>query len=495
MNAPERQTLWGGRFEKSLDARALRYTTSLPVDKRLFELDVLASIAHARMLGYRAIIPGEDADAIVHGLADLLDNPPDLETDAFEDVHSLVETELARRIGESAGRLHTARSRNDQIATDIRMYCRAALVDGVMRLLDLQAALLDTAEHHAETLISGYTHTQRAQPVTLGHHMLAYSEMLERDISRLMDAYPRADVLPLGSGALAGAPYPLDRGFVATLLGFGSVSRNSLDAVSDRDFLLEHLAALSVIAMHLSRLAEELVLWSTAEFGFVQLDEAFTTGSSIMPQKRNPDVAELLRGKTGRVYASLFGLLVTLKGLPLSYNRDLQEDKQPYFEAVEVLHDGLALAAAMMSSATWRTDRLGASASDGLIGATDLADHLTRRGLPFRQAHEVVGHIVRAAESSGRRLADFSLADLQTFCSLFDATAVGLEPTQMVAARDLEGGPAPTQVRRQLAEARTRHATSRAWAEQTAARLPTLATVMQAPPPPPLPGQGEGAGG
>jgi argininosuccinate lyase len=470
-------TLWGGRFEKTLDARALRYTTSLPVDKRLFEPDVLGSIAHARMLGRQAIIPAADADAIVQGLADLLRNPPSFDTQAFEDVHSLVEAELGRRIGQPAGRLHSARSRNDQVATDIRLFCRAALVDGVMLLLNLHAALLDSAEQHAETLISGYTHMQRAQPITLGHHLLAYAEMLERDAGRLEDAYPRADVLPLGSGALAGAPYPLDRDYTARLLGFGAVSRNSLDAVSDRDFLLEHLAALSTVAMHLSRLAEELVLWSTAEFGFLELDEAFTTGSSIMPQKRNPDVAELLRGKTSRAYASLLDLLVALKGLPLSYNRDLQEDKAPYFEAVDVVHDGLALAAAMIAGASWRTDRMAASASDPLIGATDLADHLTRRGMPFREAHETVGRVVRAAESSGRGLADLSVVELQTFSPLFDSTAVGLQPAQMVAARDLEGGPAPRQVRRQIVAARTRAADLHDWAESTAARLPTFDRV------------------
>jgi argininosuccinate lyase len=292
--------LWGGRFSKPLDERALAYTTSLPVDKRLFEWDVLGSIAHARMLGRQGIIPEADAAALVAGLSGLLQQPPPLDG-AYEDVHSVVEAELAARVGEAAGRLHTARSRNDQVATDTRLFVRSALIEGSAAVVELQSALVGVADALGAAIMPGYTHLQRAQPVTLGHHLLAYWEMLERDAGRLRDAYPRVDVLPLGSGALAGSPYPLDREYVARLLGFSSVSRNSLDAVADRDFLVEHLAALATLAMHLSRLAEELVLWSSAEFGFVALDESYTTGSSIMPQKRNPDVAELLRGKTGRV--------------------------------------------------------------------------------------------------------------------------------------------------------------------------------------------------
>jgi argininosuccinate lyase len=468
--------LWGGRFEKSLDERALRYTTSLPVDRRLFEWDVLGSIAHARMLGRQGIIPPSDATVLVDGLAGLFREPPPL-AGGYEDVHSLVEATLAARIGEPAGRLHTARSRNDQIATDIRLFDRAALVEGVAGIVALQSALVDAADRHGQAIMPGYTHLQRAQPVVLGHHLLAYWEMLERDAGRLRDAFSRADVLPLGAGALAGSPYPLDRSYVARLLGFSSVSRNSLDTVGDRDFLVEHLAALATIAMHLSRLAEELVLWSSTEFGFVALDESFTTGSSIMPQKRNPDVAELLRGKTGRVYGALTALLVMLKGLPLSYNRDLQEDKAPYFEAVDLVHDGLALAAAMIQGAEWRTDRLASAAEDALIAATDLADHLTRRGLPFRQAHEVVGHIVRAAEVSGRRLDEFSLDELRSFSPLFEASAVNLQPADLVAARDVVGGTAPRQVTLQLDAARSQLDATRGWLNDCASRLPTLESV------------------
>jgi argininosuccinate lyase len=363
------------------------------------------------------------------------------------------------------------------VATDIRLFARAALVEGVAGIGELQSALLDTAERHGQTIMPGYTHMQRAQPVVLGHHLLAYVEMLERDAGRLRDAFTRADVLALGAGALAGATYPLDRDYVARLLGFSSVSRNSLDAVSDRDFLVEHLSALAIAAMHLSRLAEELVLWSSTEFGFVALDESFTTGSSIMPQKRNPDVAELVRGKTGRVYGALVSLLVTLKGLPLSYNRDLQEDKAPYFEAVDVVQDGFALMAAMIQGATWQTDRLAAAAADPLIAATDLADHLTRQGLPFRQAHEVVGRIVRAAEASRRALGEFSLDELRAFSPLFEASVLNLQPRDVVAARDVFGGTAPTQVQRQLQAATDRLATTRGWVEASGQRLPTLDSV------------------
>jgi argininosuccinate lyase len=432
------------------------------------------------MLGRTRIVPEADASALVAGLRDLLVNPPPLDG-PYEDVHSLVEAALAERIGETAGKLHTARSRNDQVATDIRLWARGALVDGVAAIVTLQPALVGSAEQHAQHVMPGYTHLQRAQPVVLGHHLLAYVEMFERDAARLMDAYVRVDVLPLGAGALAGSPYPLDRSYVARLLGFSAVSRNSLDAVSDRDFIVEHLAALGLLATHLSRLAEELVVWSTSEFAFVQLDEAFTTGSSIMPQKRNPDVAELIRGKAGRVYGALVTLLTTLKGLPLSYNRDLQEDKQPYFDAVDTVHDSLLLMAAMIDSATWQTDRLRLAANDPLIAATDLADHLTQRGLAFRQAHAVVGHIVRRAEASGRSLADFSLDELREFSPLFEADAVGLQADSLVAARAVVGGTAPARVQAEATAASGRLAELRAWADARRAAMPTIESVLAAP--------------
>ncbi len=468
-------TLWGGRFSKSLDERALRYTTSLPVDRRLFLHDVFGSLAHARMLGRQGIIPADDAATLVRGLAELLQNPPDLSDNApYEDVHSAVEAALVARLGEVAGKLHTARSRNDQVATDTRLWAREALVEGAEAIARLQEALLHAAQEHGQAVMPGYTHLQRAQPVLLGHHLLAYVEMLERDAARLRDAYTRTDVLPLGSGALAGSPYPLDRAYVAELLGFSAISRNSLDAVSDRDFVIEHLAALATTAMHLSRLAEELVLWSTSEFGLVQLDEAFTTGSSIMPQKRNPDVAELVRGKTGRVYGALMALLTTLKGLPLSYNRDLQEDKQPYFEAVDLVDDALDLTAAMIRGAQWRTDRLAVAADDPLISATDLADELAKRGLPFRHAHEVVGRLVKRAEETRRSLADFSLEELRAFSPLFGPDAVGLRAEQIIAARDVPGGTAPNRVTAAIGDARVRLDALRDWASEKRATLPTV---------------------
>jgi argininosuccinate lyase len=470
--------LWGGRFSKPLDQAALRYTTSLPVDRRLFEWDVLGSIAHARMLARVGVLSEPDGAAVVDGLSGLLREPPSLEGD-YEDVHSLVEAELAKRIGQPALRLHTARSRNDQVATDIRLLARSALIDGVGDLAELLKALLEVAEEQGQAVMPGYTHLQRAQPVLLAHHLLAYAEMFERDAARLQDAYARADVLPLGAAALAGSGFPLDRAYVAALLGFAAVSRNSLDAVSDRDFLIEHLAGLALMAMHLSRMAEELVLWSTAEFGFVRLDEAFTTGSSIMPQKRNPDVAELLRAKAGRVYGALQALLVTLKGLPLSYNRDLQEDKAPYFDAVDVVHDGLVVSAAMLGNARFDASRLAQAAEDPLIAATDLADHLARRGLPFRQAHEVVGRLIKTAEASGRSLAEFSLDELREFSPLFEPSAVGLRAADLVAARQVVGGTAPEQVEMQLEGARGRVQGLLAWVHEHAQRLPTLERVRR----------------
>lgn len=446
------------------------------MDQRLFAWDVLGSLAHARMLGRQGIIPAADAAVLVEGLSALLRETREFSGD-YEDVHSLVEARLGALAGQASARLHTARSRNDQVATDTRLFARAAVIAGVDALADLQDALVSAADSVGDAVMPGYTHMQRAQPVLVAHHLLAYVEMFARDANRLRDAYPRVDVLPLGSGALAGSPYPLDREYVARLLGFSDVSHNSMDAVGDRDFLLEHLSDLSIIAMHLSRLAEELVLWSTVEFGFVALDESMTTGSSIMPQKRNPDVAELLRGKTGRVYGALVALLVTMKGLPMAYNRDLQEDKGPYFEAIDLVDDGLRLAAAMVRGATWNLDRMGQAADDALIGATDLADHLTRRGVPFRQAHEVVGRIVRRAEEDGRGLASFSLAELQEFSPHFAAAAVGLQAPALVRARDVVGGTAPTQVTQQLGNARTRLVDLRSWSDTVAARLPTLDSV------------------
>jgi argininosuccinate lyase len=474
--------LWGARFSKPLERSVQAFTSSLAVDFRLLGDDIAGSIAHARMLGHQAIIPPEDASRIVAGLRRVhheLQAEPPADVARYEDVHSLVEDRLRDLIGPAAGRLHTGRSRNDQVALDLRLYARRALCDGVELLVGLQETLLGLAGRYPEAPMPGYTHVQRAQPVLVAHHILAYREMLERDVERLRDAYRRADVLPLGSAALAGAAYPLDREYVARLLGFGSISRNSLDAVGDRDFAVEHLAALALIATHLSRLAEELVLWCSSEFGFAQMDDAYATGSSIMPQKKNPDVAELVRGRTGRAYGNLQALLTVLKGLPLSYNRDLQEDKGLYFEAVDSVHACLQLSAEMVSTLNLRTERLAAAAEGGFSTATDLADFLVRRGLPFRESHAVTGAVVNAAEARGlERLTDLPRSELAAFHPLL-AGEVDLSVAASLAARDLPGGTAPGRVAGALDQALGGLAEHRRWLARTRRRQPSVATLAR----------------
>ena len=475
--------LWWERFAKPTARSVEEFTSSLAVDYRLLAEDVLGSLAHARMLGKQGIISADDARAIVAGLgavyAELAAHPP---TDLAEqeDVHSLVESRLRTRIGEPAGRLHTGRSRNDQVALDLRLYARRALCEGAELLLGLQTALLDLAERCPDAPMPGYTHLQRAQPVLVAHHLLAYREMLERDVARLRDCYARTNVLPLGSAALAGAAYPLDRAYVAEQLGFAGVSRNSLDAVGDRDFAVEQLGALALVAMHLSRLAEELVLWCSAEFGFARMDDAYATGSSIMPQKKNPDVAELIRGKTGRVYGNLVALLTVLKGLPLAYNRDLQEDKVAYFEAVDTAHACLQLAAEVVASLELRLDRLAEAAAGGFSTATDLADFLAKRGLPFREAHGVTGALVNEAERRGLdRLSDLPAEALAAAHPLLADQRPNLSVEASLAARDLPGGTAPAQVRAALAEAREGLEANRAWVQRERAGLPTVEGLLR----------------
>ncbi|MCC7106714.1 MAG: argininosuccinate lyase [Chloroflexi bacterium] len=475
--------LWGGggRFSKPTERSVERFTSSIAVDIRLLTEDIVGSIAHARMLGRAQIIPVDDAASIVRGLVAVhgeLSHALPVDLDRWEDVHSLVEGTLRPRVGEAAGRLHTARSRNDQVATDLRLYARRMLCDGAELLLDFQAACLELAERYPDTPMPGYTHLQRAQPVLFAHHCLAYAEMAGRDISRLLDAHTRASVLPLGSGALAGAPYPLDRPYVAELLGFDAISRNSLDAVSDRDFVVEHLAALALVAVHLSRLAEELVLWTSAEFGFARLDDAYATGSSIMPQKKNPDVAELVRGRTGRAVANLVGLLTVLKGLPLSYNRDLQEDKAGYFEAVEVVHACLRLTAEMLRTLEMRPDRLRDAAGGGFSTATDLADALVKRGLPFREAHGVAGAAVDLAESRGVPLWELDHASLVALHPFLQAMAPDLSVEASVTGRDVPGGTAPGRVAEARREARVRIAADRERVGALRQRLPTIESVQ-----------------
>src|SRR5215207_3811007 len=452
-------TLYHTRFTKAQAAGLKAINDSLPIDRRMYEEDIVGSMAHARMLGRQGVIPEDDARAIVDGLARLhaeLSATGGVPADATdEDIHSFVERRLHETIGPAAGRLHTARSRNDQVANDVRMWSRGAICDGITATLDLQRAFLDRAEHDKGLILPGYTHVQRGQPVLLSHHWLAYVEMLTRDVGRLEDCYGRADVLALGAGALAGSPYPLDREYAASLLGFSRVSMNSMDAVSDRDFVVEHLSALALLAVHLSRLAEELILWSSAEFGFIEMDDAYATGSSIMPQKKNSDVAELVRGKAGTAIGTLVQMLVTLKGLPLTYNKDMQEDKEGYFRAVDDVQTCLQLSAEMIATLRVRPEGLRAAVSDPLLLATDLADHLTRSGLPFREAHGVVAAIVRDHGPGFTRL---PASELGRYHVLLADGMPSLTARSSVQARDVVGGTAPRQVSSALRRARREHA-------------------------------------
>ena len=455
----ERGKPWSGRFAKKTHPLVDMYTSSLDVDSALYHEDIQASIAHARMLGRQGIIPRADADRIVRGLREIEKEIEGGEfpfDDRLEDIHTNIEARLADKIGEAADRLHTARSRNDQVATDLRLFLKERISELLMAINLLQSALLDTAERHRDAVLPGYTHLQRAQPVLLAHHLLAYFEMLERDFQRLAECYARSDVLPLGSGALAGVPYPIDRRGVARELGFAEISRNSIDAVSDRDFAVEFLSDAAICMMHLSRLAEEIILWSSAEFGFIELDDAFATGSSIMPQKKNPDVAELARARTGRLYGHLLGLLATLKGLPLSYNRDLQEDKEPLLDAHEVLFSTLLLLAEMLPTTQINEERMRAAAAANYALATDAADLLVRKGMPFRQAHQAVGKLVKYAQQRGKELSALTLKEYRRFSPLFDEEVLGLDLEGSLKSRNVPGGTAPEQVHKALREARRR---------------------------------------
>ncbi len=434
-----------------------RYTASIPYDHRLYRYDIAGSMAHAKMLARQNIITDKEAELIGMGLVSIRE---EIELGQFqfkeelEDIHMNIEARLAEKIGDTAGKLHTARSRNDQVAVDLRMYCKEAIAETIAGLKAMQSALLDLAEAHRDVLLPGYTHLQRAQPVLLAHHLLAYFEMMERDIQRFRDCLKRTDVMPLGSGALAGVPYPIDRAFVAGQLGFAQVSQNSLDAVSDRDFVIEYQAAASLAMMHLSRLAEEVVLWSSAEFGFIEIDDAYATGSSIMPQKKNPDVAELGRAKTGRVYGHLAAMLATMKGLPLAYNRDLQEDKEGLFDTVDTLRSTLAVFTGMVKTIKIKAERTSGAAGEGYILATDVADYLVKKGLPFRKAHDIVGRLVAHAAAGGKGLAQLDLAEYRQFSPLFDAGVMDISAQSSIAARNVAGGTAPGQVEAQLARAR-----------------------------------------
>jgi argininosuccinate lyase len=452
----EEQKAWAGRFLEDTSPLVDAYTSSIAVDRRIALEDVRGSIAHARMLAHQGIILAAEGEEILAGLMQIRDeiNEGRFEFDErLEDVHMNIEARLTAIVGPAAGRLHTARSRNDQVVTDLRMWTKEAIAETIACLHDLQISLVEVAAANRRTVIPGYTHLQRAQPVLLAHHLLAYFEMFERDIGRFADAYARADQSPLGSGALAGVPYPIDREMVARELEFAAITANSIDAVSDRDFVLEYLAAASIAMSHVSRLAEDIVLWSTTEFGFIELPDAFATGSSIMPQKKNPDVAELARGRSGKIYGALLAVLTTLKGLPLAYNRDLQEDKEPLFVAHDTLTATLNILAEMVANLRFRRLQ-GRRASGGFLLATDVADYLTRKGMPFREAHNVVGRLVAYCEANRKELRQLSLEDYRRHSQLFDADVLKINVWSSLRARDVPGGTAPRRVAQAIRRAR-----------------------------------------
>ena len=461
MNQPNStQYTWAGRFSEPMSDLVKRYTASVDFDKRMWRQDIRGSLAHARMLAKQAIISAEDLADIQRGMAQIVS---EIEAGTFEwsldleDVHLNIEKHLTALVGDAGKRLHTGRSRNDQVATDIRLYLRDSIDDIQVMLKQFQSALLDLAEREAATPMPGFTHLQVAQPITFGHHLLAWFEMTKRDAERFADVRKRTNRLPLGAAALAGTTYPIDREFVAAELGFDGVCENSLDAVSDRDFAIEFCAAAALLMMHFSRMSEELVLWMNPRFGFVKIADRFCTGSSIMPQKKNPDVPELARGKTGRVYGHLTALLTLMKCQPLAYNKDNQEDKEPLFDAVDTVTDTLRIFADMIPGITARPDNMRDALRQGFATATDLADYLTRKGLPFRDAHEAVGLAVRRAEELGVDLPQLSLTELQTFSPLIGEDIFGVLTVEgSLAARNHIGGTAPEQVRAAIERARGR---------------------------------------
>ncbi|WDF51504.1 argininosuccinate lyase [Paenibacillus sp. KACC 21273] len=442
--------LWGGRFTKQTNHLVEEYTASINFDKALAEEDIQGSLAHVSMLGKCGIVPAEDVEIIKNGLNKVLEKIRAGEIQfsvSDEDIHMNIEKHLIEEVGAVGGKLHTGRSRNDQVATDMHLYLRKRVLELTGLLHALQESLITQAKSNMDTIIPGYTHLQRAQPILFPHHLMAYVSMFERDIDRLKDSYKRINVLPLGAGALAGTTFPIDRHYVAEQLGFDGVYENSLDAVSDRDFIVEFLAGASLIMTHLSRLCEELVLWSSTEFSFVELDDAFCTGSSIMPQKKNPDVAELVRGKTGRVYGNLIGLLTVLKSLPLAYNKDMQEDKEGMFDTVATLEGALQLFAPMIATMKVNTGRMREAVNKDFSNATDIADFLVGKGLPFRQAHEVIGKTVLYCIQEGKYLLDLTLEEFQNFSPLFDDSIYAvLQPEAVVNARNVYGGTATVQV-------------------------------------------------
>ena len=458
--------MWGGRFRGELDPTVAAFTTSLPFDQRLYRADILGSIAHATMLGRTGIIPPGEAERIVAALREILAEVDAglLKIGGAEDIHTFVESALRTRLGEAAGRLHTARSRNDQVATDLRFFLKGEIVQIVGRTVALQQVLLMVAEAHPSVILPGYTHLQRAQPVLLAHHLLAYVWMLARDVGRFRDAFARTDVLPLGAAALAGTSYPIDPHLVAKLLGFSRIAENSLDATADRDFVAEFIMASSLLMVHLSRLAGEIVLWATAEFGFVELLDTISSGSSIMPQKKNPDAAELIRGKSGRVLGDLVTVLAMLRGLPLAYNSDLQEDKEAVFDVVDTVNASLQVMGILLHGVRINADRIAAALHGGFMGATEVADALARRGMPFREAHELVGRLVLYAQERGRELWELSPDEYRQFSPLLDAEVVqATTPAGAAASKRSPGGTAPERVQEQVQAVRGTITESLSW--------------------------------
>ncbi|MBE7036530.1 MAG: argininosuccinate lyase [Ruminococcaceae bacterium] len=453
-----KKKLWGGRFSKETDALVNDFNSSIRFDSRMYQEDIDGSVAHAGMLGRCGIIPQADAELIQKTLLEIKDDiangTAELSVDA-EDIHMNVETLLIARIGDVGKRLHTGRSRNDQVALDIRLYLRSACDEVRALVQSLMDTLLSLAEEHVDTIMPGYTHMQKAQPITFAHHLMAYFEMLKRDEERLSECRKRINVMPLGSGALAGTTYPLDREYVAEQLGFDAVTNNSLDGVSDRDFAIEFCSDLSMLMMHLSRFCEELILWSSHEFSFVEMDDAYSTGSSIMPQKKNPDVAELIRGKTGRVFGDLTTLLTMMKGLPLAYNKDMQEDKEAIFDAIDTVVLCLPVFTNMVKTMNVRKDVMLKGAKGGFANATDVADYLVKKGVPFRDSHSIVGQMVAKAISLSKNLDDFTLEEFKECSPLIeDDIYEAISMQTCVGDRKVKGGPAPERVRQEIADGR-----------------------------------------
>ena len=448
---------WEGRFSERTNRSVEVFTSSIHTDKRLYAYDIEGSIAHSKMLARQSIITEEDASLLIHGLSKI---KIDIERgnfqfdDSLEDIHMHIESRLLQDIGKVAQKLHTARSRNDQIALDVRMYLRDEILDILKHLVSFRGLIVDFAKKHIDAVLPGYTHLQRAQPVLLSHHLMAYYEMFSRDCGRFMDALKRIDIMPLGSAALAGTTYPIDREYTAELLGFPEVSANSIDSVSDRDFIIEFLAAASLCMVHFSRISEELVLWSSSEFGFIELSDSFSTGSSIMPQKKNPDIPELVRGKTGRVFGDLIALLSIMKSLPLAYNRDMQEDKGPLFDAVDTLKACVKIYIKMLPNIKIKKETMLKATFKGFLNATDMADYLATKGMPFRQAHSCVGKIVSCAINENKELYEMTLKELRPFSSLFQKDVFDMLTTdQMINRRESFGGTATKNVKAAIKQA------------------------------------------